>query len=88
MTRLYLLTISLLVVVVSTTTYLFLERSVENELDAQTRSTIKEFRLDDYLFCVEAKDLSEKEFKRLHKLLRREISEIFYGRNLSRSLEF
>lgn len=45
MTRLYLLTISLLVVVVSTTTYLFLERSVENELDAHTRTTIKEFRL-------------------------------------------
>jgi S-adenosylmethionine decarboxylase len=53
-----------------------------------TKMAIKEFRLDDYLFCVEAKDLSEKEYKRLHKLLRREISEIFYGRNLARNLEF
>jgi S-adenosylmethionine decarboxylase len=49
---------------------------------------IKHFRLDDYLFCVEARDLSEREYQRIQKLLRRELSEIFYGRNLGRNLEY
>ncbi|NKN33856.1 adenosylmethionine decarboxylase [Marichromatium bheemlicum] len=53
-----------------------------------TKMVLKHFRLDDYLFCIKAKDLSEREYKRIHKLLRRELSEIFYGRNLGRELEF
>jgi S-adenosylmethionine decarboxylase len=48
----------------------------------------KEFRLDDYLFCVAEKDLPERARKNIHKLVRREMAEIFYGRNLGRNLEF
>lgn len=46
MTRLYLLTTTILVLGVSTTSFWFLERSVERELDALTVSTIKEYRLE------------------------------------------
>ena len=49
---------------------------------------VKRFRLGDYLFCVEEKDLPEREYKRIHKLVHRETAEIFYGRNLGRNLEF
>ncbi|HVS17363.1 MAG TPA: HAMP domain-containing sensor histidine kinase [Planctomycetota bacterium] len=46
MTRLFLLTTTVLVLGVTTTSFWFLERSVESELDAQTVSTIKEYRLE------------------------------------------
>lgn len=46
MTRLYLLTTTLLVLVIGTTSVLFLERSVAGELDALTLSAIKEYRLE------------------------------------------
>jgi signal transduction histidine kinase len=46
MTRLYLLTTTLLVLVIGTTSFLFLERSVASELDALTVSAIKEYRLE------------------------------------------
>jgi S-adenosylmethionine decarboxylase len=48
---------------------------------------IREFRLDDYLFCIQEKDLDERGRRRIHKLVRREVAEIFYGRNLGRNLE-
>jgi S-adenosylmethionine decarboxylase len=53
-----------------------------------TKMMVKRFRLGDYLFCVEEKDLPEREYKRIHKLVHRETAEIFYGRNLGRNLEF
>lgn len=46
MTRLYLITTTVLIVVVSTTSFWILERSVESELDALTVSAIKEYRLE------------------------------------------
>jgi S-adenosylmethionine decarboxylase len=49
---------------------------------------VREFRLNDCLFCVEEKDLAERERRRIHRLVRREVAEIFYGRNLARNLEF
>lgn len=53
-----------------------------------TKMVVKQFCLDEYLFCVEAKDLSPQENQRIQKLLRRKLKEIFYGRNLDRNLEF
>ena len=47
-----------------------------------TKMAIKEFRLNDYRFCVEEKDLEERERRRIHKLVCRKVAEIFYGRNL------
>ncbi|NCA70399.1 MAG: adenosylmethionine decarboxylase [Sphingobacteriia bacterium] len=52
-----------------------------------TKMVVKHFKLDDYLFCIKADDLSERECKRIQKLVQRELAEIFYGRNLSRNIE-
>jgi S-adenosylmethionine decarboxylase len=68
--------------------YQMVDVNVYQENIFHTKMMMKEFVLDDYLFCVDACDLSDKERKRLQKLLRREMTEIFYGRNMSRNLEF
>lgn len=68
--------------------YQMVDVNVYQENIFHTKMVVKHFRLQDYLFCVEEKDLSESEYKRLHKLVRREMSEIFYARNLARNLEF
>jgi len=52
-----------------------------------TKMVVSHFDLNDYLFCVTACDLSEKERDRIERLVRREMMEIFYGRNLSREIE-
>ncbi|MEA1053349.1 adenosylmethionine decarboxylase [Lamprobacter modestohalophilus] len=51
-----------------------------------TKMVVNHFDLNDYLFCVTARDLSEKEQHRIERLVRREMMEIFYGRNLSREI--
>ncbi|MBK5937964.1 adenosylmethionine decarboxylase [Halochromatium roseum] len=51
-----------------------------------TKMVVNHFDLNDYLFCVTACDLSEKEQHRIERLVRREMMEIFYGRNLSREI--
>ncbi|MEA3278929.1 MAG: adenosylmethionine decarboxylase [Pseudomonadota bacterium] len=68
--------------------YQMVDVNVYQENLFHTKMLVKEFRLGDYLFCVEEKDLGEKEYRRIHKLVRREMAEIFYGRNLARNLEF
>lgn len=52
-----------------------------------TKMVVKDFQLDDYLFCIKAEDLSAHERSRIQRLLKRELAEIFYGRNLSRNSE-
>lgn len=47
-----------------------------------TKMHIKDFDLDTYLFEAHADDLSFKERQRIESLLRREIEELFHGRNL------
>jgi S-adenosylmethionine decarboxylase len=68
--------------------YQMVDVNVYQENIFHTKMVIKQFRLDDYLFCVKARDLVPQEYQRIQKLLRRELSEIFYGRNLPRNLEF
>lgn len=68
--------------------YQMVDVNVYQENIFHTKMVIKQFNLDDYLFCIKARELSERDYRRIHKLLRRELSEIFYGRNLGRSLEF
>ncbi|MEA3638392.1 MAG: adenosylmethionine decarboxylase [Lamprobacter sp.] len=51
-----------------------------------TKMVVNHFDLNDYLFCITACDLSEKEQERIERLVRREMMEIFYGRNLSREI--
>jgi S-adenosylmethionine decarboxylase len=67
--------------------YQMVDVNVYQENIFHTKMMMKEFVLDDYLFCVEGCDLSQKERRRLQKLVRREMAEIFYGRNLGRNLE-
>ncbi len=66
--------------------YQMVDVNVYQENLFHTKMMVKDFRLDDYLFCVEEKDLSEKRVKNIQSLLRREMAEIFYGRNLARNL--
>ena len=47
-----------------------------------TKMHIKDFDLDTYLFEANADDLSFKERARIEQLLKREIEELFHGRNL------
>jgi S-adenosylmethionine decarboxylase len=48
-----------------------------------TKMVVDHFNLDDYLFCITACDLDDKERDRIERLVRREMMEIFYGRNLA-----
>ena len=68
--------------------YQMVDVNVYQENLFHTKMVLKRFRLDDYLFCIAEKDLPERERKRIQRLLRRELSEIFYGRNLARDLEW
>jgi S-adenosylmethionine decarboxylase len=52
-----------------------------------TKMVVKDFKLDDYLFCIKEEDLSAHERSRIQRLVKRELAEIFYGRNLSRNGE-
>jgi len=45
---------------------------------------LKEFDLDNYLFGISKKDLSANEKKRIKQRLKKEMLEIFYGRNISK----
>lgn len=47
-----------------------------------TKMMLNEFDLDDYLFGMGKEDYDERELERIEKQLRREMAEIFYGRNL------
>jgi S-adenosylmethionine decarboxylase len=67
--------------------YQMIDVNVYQENTFHTKMMVKEFVLDDYLFCVEMADLPEKEQRRIQRLLRREMSEIFYGRNMGRGLD-
>lgn len=51
-----------------------------------TKMVVNHFDLNDYLFCVTTSDLPEKEQAGIERLVRREMMEIFYGRNLSREI--
>ena len=47
-----------------------------------TKMHIKDFDLDTYLFETNKNDLSYKERGRIEALVKREIEELFHGRNL------
>jgi S-adenosylmethionine decarboxylase len=66
--------------------YQMIDVNVYQENMFHTKMVVNEFRLDDYLFCVDSSDLSEKEYKRIQRMVRRELMEIFYGRNLNRDI--
>ncbi|RXR02724.1 adenosylmethionine decarboxylase [Pseudoxanthomonas composti] len=62
--------------------YESIDVNVYQENIFHTKMHVKDFDLDTYLFEEKAKNLSFKERMRVEALLRREIEELFHGRNL------
>jgi len=62
--------------------YEMIDVNVYQENLFHTKMHVKEFDLDTYLFEEKAKNLSFKERLRIEGQLRREIEELFHGRNL------
>ena len=63
--------------------YEMIDVNVYQENIFHTKMHLKEFDLDTYLFEEKARTLSFKERMRVEALLKREIEELFHGRNLS-----
>ena len=66
--------------------YQIIDVNVYQENLFHTKMVVNDFRLDDYLFCIQAADLPEKECHRIQRLVRRVMMEIFYARNLGRDI--
>ncbi|MEE4296985.1 MAG: S-adenosylmethionine decarboxylase, partial [Wenzhouxiangella sp.] len=47
-----------------------------------TKMRLKDFDLDNYLFGIHPEDISKRERARIERRLRKEMQELFYGRNL------
>jgi S-adenosylmethionine decarboxylase len=63
--------------------YEMLDVNVYQENLFHTKMHLKEFDLETYLFEAHAEDLSFKDRQRIEALLKREIEELFHGRNLT-----
>jgi S-adenosylmethionine decarboxylase len=63
--------------------YQMVDVNVYQENIFHTKMMLKEFGLDNYLFGIEEKDLKDKEKEKVRARLRKEMLEIFYGRNVN-----
>lgn len=68
--------------------YEMIDVNVYQENIFHTKMLLKQFQLDNYLFGMGVNELESGEAKRIRQELRREMLEIFYGRNLSKVPEF
>jgi S-adenosylmethionine decarboxylase proenzyme, Escherichia coli form len=62
--------------------YQMIDVNVYQENIFHTKMILKEFELDNYLFGIDANDLSPAERRTIKQRLKREMAEVFYGRNL------
>jgi len=62
--------------------YQMIDVNVYQENIFHTKMMLKEFDLDNYLFDSDERELSRAQYNRLNKQIRREMLEIFYGRNV------
>ncbi|OQY55986.1 MAG: adenosylmethionine decarboxylase [Candidatus Parabeggiatoa sp. nov. 2] len=62
--------------------YQMIDVNVYQENIFHTKMMLKEFELDNYLFEIQASDLSEYEKDKIERRLRREMTEIFYSENI------
>lgn len=62
--------------------YQMIDVNVYQENIFHTKMLLKEFDLDNYLFGTAKKDLVQGEKKKIKQSLKREMGEIFYGRNI------
>lgn len=67
--------------------YQMIDVNVYQENLFHTKMVVNDFRLADYLFCIDVNDLTDSEYERIQRLVRREMMEIYYGRNISREIE-
>jgi S-adenosylmethionine decarboxylase len=67
--------------------YQMIDVNVYQENIFHTKMVVKEFDLDSYLFGVDVDDVSPKEQRQISEKLRREMMEIFYGRNIARGMK-
>jgi S-adenosylmethionine decarboxylase len=65
--------------------YQMMDVNVYQEKIFHTKMILKDFDLNDYLFGLGKGDFSRKEQKTIERRIRREMAEIFYGRNLPRA---
>ncbi len=65
--------------------YQMIDVNVYQDHIFHTKMMLKEIDLDDYLFGVGKDALSVAEQRRIHTQVRKEMLEMFYGRNISRS---
>jgi S-adenosylmethionine decarboxylase len=65
--------------------YHMMDVNVYQEKIFHTKMILKDFDLNDYLFGLGKGDFSKKEQKTIERRIRREMAEIFYGRNLPRA---
>ncbi len=63
--------------------YEMIDVNVYQENIFHTKMMLKEMQLPDYLFASAIEDFSDEELALIHRHLKREMLEIFYGRNLS-----
>jgi len=47
-----------------------------------TKMLLKDFKLDNYLFAINAADLPEDEAQKIRTILEQEMTEIFYSKNI------
>jgi len=64
--------------------YQMIDVNVFQEHIFHTKMLLKEFDLDNYLFGTTKKDLDREEKKKIKQRLKKEMTEIFYGRNIPR----
>ncbi len=67
--------------------YQMIDVNVYQEYIFHTKMLLKEFDLNNYLFRVDKQDIPPREQAEIEQRLRREMAEIFYGKNLRRKLE-
>ncbi len=64
--------------------YQIIDVNVYQENLFHTKMMLKDFDLDSYLFGIDAEDIPPREQREITDKLRREMLEIFYGRNIAR----
>jgi len=64
--------------------YQMIDVNVYQENLFHTKMMLKDCALDSYLFGVDADDVPPKEQREIEEKLRREMLEIFYGRNMAK----
>jgi S-adenosylmethionine decarboxylase len=64
--------------------YQAIDVNVYQENIFHTKMILKEFDLDNYLFGISKKDLSPSQRRKIKQRLKKEMLEIFYGRNMSK----